>query len=292
MSTNYVPESDNSSSGDNSSRRGPRRGGRSNGGGGGRRSSGGSRNSGSRSNGGGSSESRSRKPEPEPQSIVEKIASFLGFGSKEPKSIPASRPPRSAEELAATGSGGRRSPERDRGERGGRGERSDRGDRGGRSDENDNGGDRAPRERSSRSRGTGMRSPEIVEVTTPRLYIGNLSFDATESDLTELFKGAGIVQNVEIVTNRQTERPKGFAFVQMETVDEAKRAVTELHDKEFLGRKLVVSGAKASERRDEKVREVVTEEAPQQVADSNEPIESNDLTESNESPESTRGSNA
>jgi RNA recognition motif-containing protein len=41
--------------------------------------------------------------------------------------------------------------------------------------------------------------------------------------------------------------PKGFAFVQMQTVEEAKRAVEELHDKEFLGRKLVVSGAKSSE---------------------------------------------
>ncbi len=116
-----------------------------------------------------------------------------------------------------------------------------------------------------------MRSPEIVEVTTPRLYIGNLSFDAGESDLVELFNGVGAVQSVEVVTNRQTERPKGFAFVQMQSVDEAKRAVTELHDKEFMGRKLVVSGAKASERRDERVREV----APTDATDSTESSDSN-----------------
>jgi RNA recognition motif-containing protein len=91
------------------------------------------------------------------------------------------------------------------------------------------------------------RKPESVEVTTPRLYVGNLSFDATESDLFELFNGVGQVQNAEVVTYKHNQRSKGFAFVQMLTVEEAKRAVAELHDKEFLGRKLVVSGAKSSE---------------------------------------------
>jgi RNA recognition motif-containing protein len=74
-----------------------------------------------------------------------------------------------------------------------------------------------------------------------------LSFDATESDLFELFNGVGHVQNAEVVTYRHNQRSKGFAFVSMQTTEEAKRAVDELHDKEFLGRKLVVSGAKSSE---------------------------------------------
>lgn len=91
------------------------------------------------------------------------------------------------------------------------------------------------------------RKPESVEVTSPRLYVGNLSFDATESDLFELFNGVGQVQNAEVVTYRHNQRSKGFAFVQMQTLEEAKRAVGELHDKEFLGRKLVVSGAKTSD---------------------------------------------
>jgi hypothetical protein len=91
------------------------------------------------------------------------------------------------------------------------------------------------------------RKPERVEVTSPRLYVGNLSFDATESDLFELFNGVGHVQNAEVVSYRHNQRSKGFAFVQMQTVEEAKRAVQELHDKEFLGRRLVVSGAKSSE---------------------------------------------
>src|SRR6188472_2520918 len=91
------------------------------------------------------------------------------------------------------------------------------------------------------------RKPERVEVTSPRLYVGNLSFDATESDLFELFNGVGHVQNAEVVSYRHNQRSKGFAFVQMQTVEEAKRAVEELHDKEFLGRRLVVSGAKSDQ---------------------------------------------
>ena len=91
------------------------------------------------------------------------------------------------------------------------------------------------------------RKPELVEVTSPRLYVCNLSFDATESDLFELFNGVGHVQNAEVVSYRHNQRSKGFAFVQMQTVEEAKRAVEELHDKEFLGRRLVVSGAKSDQ---------------------------------------------
>lgn len=92
-----------------------------------------------------------------------------------------------------------------------------------------------------------QRKPEQLEVTSPRLYVGNLSFDATESDLFELFNGVGQVQNAEIVTYKHNQRSKGFAFVQMQSTEEARRAVAELHDKEFLGRKLVVSGAKSTE---------------------------------------------
>lgn len=94
---------------------------------------------------------------------------------------------------------------------------------------------RAPRE---------PRKPEAIEVTTPRLYVGNLSYDAAESDLFELFSGVGTVANVEIISNKHTQRSKGFGFVQMNSVTEAKRAVDELHDKDYMGRKLVVSGAK------------------------------------------------
>lgn len=92
------------------------------------------------------------------------------------------------------------------------------------------------------------RKPETIDVTSPKLYIGNLSYDATESDLFELFKGVGAVRNAEVVTHRDTERSKGFGFVTMSTVDEAKRAVVELHDQAFMGRKLVVSGSRSGDR--------------------------------------------
>jgi RNA recognition motif-containing protein len=92
------------------------------------------------------------------------------------------------------------------------------------------------------------RKPEAVEVTSPKLYVGNLSYNAVESDLFELFKGVGNVKNAEVVSHKYNEKSKGFGFVTMATIDEAKRAVLELHDKEFMGRKLVVSGAKTGDR--------------------------------------------
>ncbi len=188
----------------------------------------------------------STRQEPTPAPKKSLIAKILGFFSGESEAAVPSP--------AASGYSRSESPERsrsprsersDRPERQPRGEKSERGERGDRSD------------RPGRTdRPTGMRKPEIVEVTSARLYVGNLSFDAAESDLLELFNGVGLVQNVEVVTNRHTMRSKGFAFVQMQTVDEAKRAVETLHDKDYMGRKLVVSGAKAvEERRSERTRQ-------------------------------------
>lgn len=96
----------------------------------------------------------------------------------------------------------------------------------------------------------GANKPEAVEVTSPKLYVGNLSYDATESDLSELFNGVGQVTNTEIVSHKGTEKSKGFGFVTMTTTDEAKRAVLELHDKDFMGRKMVVTGSKSSGERE------------------------------------------
>ena len=83
-----------------------------------------------------------------------------------------------------------------------------------------------------------------AEVSAERLYVGNLSYDATESDLFELFNGVGSVRNAEVVVNSRTERSKGFAFVTMGSIEEARRAVEELNGKEFMGRPLQISGAK------------------------------------------------
>ena len=88
------------------------------------------------------------------------------------------------------------------------------------------------------------QQPHSAEVTGERLYVGNLSYDAVESDLLELFSGSGRVKNAEVVINNRTQRSKGFAFVTMMSVDEAKKAVADLNNKEFMGRPLVVGGAK------------------------------------------------
>lgn len=107
----------------------------------------------------------------------------------------------------------------------------------------------APRpQREPRQRREAPPAVNPAEITTDRLYVGNLSYDATESDLFELFNGVGGVRNAEVVVNSRTQRSKGFAFVTMGSVDEARRAVAELNGKDFMGRPLQLSGAKPNNR--------------------------------------------
>ncbi len=110
--------------------------------------------------------------------------------------------------------------------------------------------DRERRPRNKPRREVRSSSPE--DVHTERLYVGNLSYDATEGDLFELFNGVGGVRNAEVVVNSRTQRSKGFAFVTMASLDEARRAVEVLGGQEFMGRSLQLSGAKpVSRRRDD-----------------------------------------
>lgn len=103
-------------------------------------------------------------------------------------------------------------------------------------------------QREPRQRREAPPSVNPADITTDRLYVGNLSYDATESDLFELFNGVGAVKNAEVVVNSRTQRSKGFAFVTMGSVDEARRAVQELSGKDFMGRPLQLSGAKPNTR--------------------------------------------
>jgi hypothetical protein len=89
------------------------------------------------------------------------------------------------------------------------------------------------------------RKPEVVKVTSGRLYVGNLNYEVNEKDLEELFAGVGTVESAEVVSHQRTQRSKGYAFVEMSSTEEAIRAVDVLNDQEFMGRKLVVSGAKS-----------------------------------------------
>ncbi|MDX6766647.1 MAG: RNA-binding protein [Candidatus Methylacidiphilales bacterium] len=81
------------------------------------------------------------------------------------------------------------------------------------------------------------------EVSNEKLYIGNLSYDASESDLFDLFSKVGTVKNVEIVRDK-SGRSKGFGFVEMNTIESAKEASAKNHRTDFMGRPLVVAGAK------------------------------------------------
>ena len=80
-------------------------------------------------------------------------------------------------------------------------------------------------------------------VSNRRLYVGNLSYEATESDLEDVFMGIGEVTSVEIIYNPRTHKSKGYAFVEMKRLEDAVRSVDILHNQPFMGRNLLVSGA-------------------------------------------------
>jgi len=86
------------------------------------------------------------------------------------------------------------------------------------------------------------------EIVTPKLYVGNLSYEAGESDLFDLFSKVGAVKNVEIAMDRHSNRSKGFGFVEMEALETAKEASAKLNRTDFMGRQIVVSGAKLDKR--------------------------------------------
>jgi RNA recognition motif-containing protein len=92
------------------------------------------------------------------------------------------------------------------------------------------------------------RAPLYVEPTTPRLYIGNLSYDVTNADLEVLFAAHGSVVEAAVVTQSGSDKSKGFAFVEMGSVEEAKAAAAALNDHEVQGRKMLVTGAKSEGR--------------------------------------------
>src|SRR5262245_65881404 len=77
-----------------------------------------------------------------------------------------------------------------------------------------------------------------------KLFVGNLSFQATEEDLRELFQQAGTVESVRIVTDQFTGRPRGFGFVEMATKEESAKAIEMLNGRLFRDRNLVVDEAR------------------------------------------------
>jgi cold-inducible RNA-binding protein len=77
-----------------------------------------------------------------------------------------------------------------------------------------------------------------------KLYVGNLPYETTESDLQALFEATGQVSTVNIVRDRATGQARGFAFVEMSDVEGAQRAIAELDQRQVGGRSLTVNEAK------------------------------------------------
>ena len=82
-----------------------------------------------------------------------------------------------------------------------------------------------------------------------KLYVGNLPYSSTEEQLKTTFGEFGTVNSTRIITDRETNRSKGFGFVEMGSDDEAQAAIDKLNGQEFEGRKIVVNEARPQERR-------------------------------------------
>lgn len=83
---------------------------------------------------------------------------------------------------------------------------------------------------------------------TTNLFVGNLPFTTSSPDLEQLFGRYGSVTRAQVITDRDTGRSRGFGFVEMESADEAQRAIDELDGSDFSGRQLKVNVARERSR--------------------------------------------
>ncbi len=82
-----------------------------------------------------------------------------------------------------------------------------------------------------------------------KLYVGNLSFDTSNQDLSDMFGAVGTVVSTNIIEDRETGRSRGFGFVEMSSKSEGENAIAQLNGKEVDGRSLKVNEAKPQESR-------------------------------------------
>ncbi|OWY70990.1 RNA-binding protein [cyanobacterium TDX16] len=82
-----------------------------------------------------------------------------------------------------------------------------------------------------------------------KLYVGNLGFDVNDSDLQQLFSAHGAIVSAQVIIDRDTNRSKGFGFVEMSSDGEAQAAISALDGKDHAGRALKVNEAKPKENR-------------------------------------------
>ena len=83
-----------------------------------------------------------------------------------------------------------------------------------------------------------------------KLFVGSLAYSVTDAELEEFFAAAGKVVSAKVIIDRDTDRSKGFGFVEMESDDEAKAAIEQLDGKELNGRAVAVNEAKPQENRE------------------------------------------
>lgn len=180
---------------------------------------------------------RYRMPRPEDKpvgkpSLVQRILSFFGFGKKKQSTKDSDAKNRNKPRQNVRVAKGRHNAA------------------------NGNGGNPAARGR--------RRATSVPPTRNARLYVGNLSYEATEAELEDLFKGFGDVRSVEIIYNTRTYKSKGYAFVEMRKLEDAQRAAEVLHGQPFMGRELMVSAA--SEKSGESDTAVAEEQQPEPQA--------------------------
>lgn len=83
-----------------------------------------------------------------------------------------------------------------------------------------------------------------------KLYVGNLSFKATEENLRELFSQAGEIESVRIITDTRSGQPRGFGFVEMASNEAAQQAIAMFNGKNFMERPLIVNEARPQQKRE------------------------------------------
>lgn len=138
---------------------------------------------------------------------------------------------------------------------------------------NNNGGNPASGNKGRR------RATSTPPTRNARLYVGNLSYEANESELEDLFNGFGNVKSVEIIYNPRTHKSKGYAFVEMRYLDDARKAAEVLHGQPFMGRELMVSAASERPDTQEKAEQPDT---PEETPAAETPAETSEETPSAE----------
>ena len=81
-----------------------------------------------------------------------------------------------------------------------------------------------------------------------KMYVGNISYNATEEELRELFSEYGEIESLKIMKDKFTDRSKGFGFIEMANEEDAKKAITTLNGKDFMGKSLRVAEARPQQK--------------------------------------------